>query len=95
MQPDTEKPVQEPTPRDLYELPFAKRRALERAISGYLNAATPRDVSLAEGQAFMQSAEWPRLYAAVIEVLWPRERLTGADIAELFRVSKAEGVLHD
>jgi hypothetical protein len=82
-------------PSDLYALPYAKRRALERAISGYLNPANPRDVSLREGHDFVQSAEWPRLYAAVSEALWPTERLTGADIAELFRISQAEGVLHD
>ncbi len=83
------------TPPDIYALPYAKRRALERAVSGFLNPANPRDVSLAEGHRFMQSVEWPRLYAAICEVLWPTERLTGADIAELFRVMKEEGVLHD
>jgi hypothetical protein len=83
------------TPRDLYTLPFAKRRVMERAIGGYLNPGNPRDVSLREGHAFLASAEWPRLYAAVCEVLWPVERLTGADIAELFRISRDEGVLHD
>lgn len=88
---------QEPTeaPRDLYALPYAKRRALERAISAYLNPACPRDVSLAEGQAFLASNEWPRLYAALAEALWPTPRLTGAEVQELFRVMKAEGVLHD
>lgn len=86
----------QPTPpSDLYALPYAKRRALERAISGFLNPANPRDVSMAEGADFLRSPEWPRLYAAVSEVLWPTERLTGFDIAELFRISQAEGVLHD
>ena len=88
-------PVSQSTPpRDLYALPYAKRRALERAISGYLNPADPRDVSMCEGAAFLQSAEWPRLYAAVCQALWPTERLTGCDIEELFRISKAEDVLH-
>jgi hypothetical protein len=82
-------------PRDLRALPYAKRRALERAISAYLRPDSPRDVSIAEGRAFLATPEWPRLYAAVIEALWPRERLTGADIAELFRISREEGVLHE